>query len=155
MYLASPKLYRGVISVNFPGYLNPPGDTAYKLSRTDLANIITKERLYERERARRPLDDAIDEMGKRVTIDTNGTSFSIAFADTDPHAARGVVIDIFSVFVGRWGARATVWISNVHPVPLRYRREAGRGLIVASVSSFLLMWGGLSVMRRIAARGHA
>ena len=155
VYLASPKLYHGVVSVNFPGHVDPPegSDNVYKLSRADFADIIAREHLYARERTKRPLDEVIEQMRKRLTIETSGASLSVAFDDTDPYAVQRVGIDIFSLFVGRWGARANVRISNVRPDPtwiahLPYRREAGRGLIVAGLSSFLLMFGVLDFWQR-------
>ena len=153
--MRAPKFYNAVVSLNFPGKIDPPGgpETVYKPSRTDLANIIMAEHIYERERTRRPLNYVIDEMSKRLTIETNGPSFSIAFDDTDPHAAQRVVIDIFALLAGRWSATYDVRISNVRPdptprAPVRYRREAGRGLIVAGLSAFLLMFGALDFWQR-------
>jgi hypothetical protein len=160
VYVASPRLYHGVVSVNFPDHLDlrEGSDTVYKLRRTDFANIIATERLYEKERTRKPLDDdVIDEMRKRVTIETDGPSFGIAFDDTDPHTAQRIVLDIFALFGEEWGAAHNVRISNVRPnpawvaPPLHYRREVGSGLIVAGVSSFFLMFGALAFWR---ARTH-
>jgi hypothetical protein len=156
VYLASPKLYHGVVALNFPGRVDAPegSDTVYQLGRTDLANIIATEHLYERERTRRPFDDVIDEMRKRVAIETNGPSFSIAFDDTNPHVAQKVVLDISALFFQEWGAAHNVRISNVRPdpawvaPPLHYRREAGRGPIMAGLSSFFLMLGVLDFWQR-------
>jgi hypothetical protein len=155
VYLANPKLYHGVVSISFPGHLDlrEGSDTVYGLSPTDLSNIIATEHLYERERTKRPLAETIDEMRKRVTIETNGPSFRIAFDDTDPYVARRVVIDIFALFVDEWGAAHNVRVSNLRPdptpgVPVHYRREVGRSPIVAGVSSFFLMLGVLGFWQR-------
>jgi len=72
-----------------------------QMSRTDLADVITRENLYERERTRRPFDDLIDDMR------------------LDPTPRRPV-----------------------------YRHEAGRGLIIAGISSFLSMLGALGFRQR-------
>jgi hypothetical protein len=64
------------------------------------------------------------------------------------------VLDILALFGEKWGAAHNVRVTNARldptpPLPVHYRREVGRGSIIAGVSAFFLMFGALNVRRQM------
>jgi polysaccharide biosynthesis transport protein len=77
------------------------------LSRTRLQRFIQDFNLYSAERKTMPMDDVIDRMRKRITIElaqTKGrqndtTGFRIFFSDRDPYVAQRVTNELASLFI--------------------------------------------------------
>lgn len=77
------------------------------LSRTRLQQFIEDLGLYKKERQRKPMDDLLDLMRSRISIElvqTPGrkddlTGFRIHFTDQDPYIAQRVTGDLTSLFI--------------------------------------------------------
>jgi polysaccharide chain length determinant protein (PEP-CTERM system associated) len=77
------------------------------LSRTVLTSIINTFDLYERERARMPIEDVIEEMRRNVSVNPIGATagnktvpaFSVSFSYRDRYKAQKVVQDLVSKFM--------------------------------------------------------
>jgi uncharacterized protein involved in exopolysaccharide biosynthesis len=121
-------------------------------SRDRLTQVITTYGLYRNERSRRPLEDVIDDMRKQIRLGLlNYASFQVGFSYDDPRVAQQVAQAIASQFLAesRQSQGFTLQILDNASLPKTPIWPNEPLVIGFGISSFLLMWGGLSVARSV------
>ncbi len=135
-------------------------------SRVGLVKLITTYNLYRSERSRKPLEDVIEEMKKRITITPAGpdaTAFAIGFTYKDPRAAQQVTRGLVSGFIDENARQSrpsepaqgiNLQILDPASLPETSMRRTPE-LVGSGIACFLLMFGGLSVWRSVSSRRYA
>jgi hypothetical protein len=106
-FIAMPDKYTSDAVLRFttplPSYSRPVTDEEFvtnliqdALTRKSLADIIEKQGLYQRDRAREPMEDVIERMRHDVSFDRIGHSnaFHVAFRYSDAEQARRTVREL-------------------------------------------------------------
>jgi len=168
LFVANPKVYasKAVLKVEGQGSPHDSLDAINTMvtkveGPAGLAELITTDNLYVSERSRMTLAELIEQMKKRIHITPvapSAADFAVVFEYSDPRVAQKVTQDLAVRFLGENGvANTSTTLSILDPPmlpqsPIRPNEPLLAGL---GAACFLLMWGALSVVRRIAARGHA
>ena len=128
-------------------------------SRSRLTQVITAYDLYRGERSRMPLEDVLEEMKSHIRIEpigSNGAAVAIGFSYSDPRIAQQVTEGIASRFLTASRDSRSVSLEILDPASLPQSSIRNYPVIIVSgIACFLLMWGALSLIRRISIRSHA
>ena len=165
LFAAFPRTYvsRAVVNVTGPA----DGDAIDAINDIDvnvesiavLTRMITTYGLYIHDRSRMPLIEVIDNMKKHIRIEALGqnAAFSVSFDYGDPATAQRVTEDLASQFLNqsRQSQNVNLRILDSASLPQSPIRPNKPLIIGFGVTSFLLMWGGLSAWQSISARRYA
>jgi uncharacterized protein involved in exopolysaccharide biosynthesis len=165
LFIVTPDFYRSMSLLKLGGQ----GSTEYTTdvinsmvanmeSPAALTELITADGLYQRERSTRTLADLMEEMKKNIHIQRAEkiAALVIGFDYKDPQLAQKVTQDLATRLMNESEHAQGVSLQVLDPASLPKSSIRGdRNIVAFGVACFLLMWGGLTVVRRMAARGYA